>query len=202
MKSRYLYNTVVFSWGRVLKKIFFLPFFTFFISITVCHNALAEKVIDTFTGVVISALDGNSFSMVTAEGRRYLVDIAYVDTPEMPQIYGLYAQLYLSLRIRDKTVLVQVFRIDHYGKITGRVWLEDEDIGLSIIAWGLGWHYTKHPWPPNNKDRVAYTSAEQSARQMRRGLWWFAEDEAIPPYHWRQGTTPPLPLPPRPAGKK
>lgn len=124
---------------------------------------------------VSHVIDGDT--VVLGDGRH--LRLIGVDTPELAH-NGAPAQPFGSeARDRLRRLLAQHQntlnlrydneRQDHYGRLLAHVFLAD---GSSIEAWlqeqGLG---TVLVVPPNDWNSVCYQSAEQGARQARRGIW-------------------------------
>ncbi len=68
---------------------------------------------------------------------------------------------------------------DYYGRIIGRVYVENLDVNAEMVRQGYAWVYRKYA-----KDKALYR-LEEEAQAARKGLW--ASDHPIPPWEWRRG---------------
>ena len=76
----------------------------------------------------------------------------------------------------QKEVTVAWFREDRYGRIVGKVMIDDTDVGLRQVKAGLAWHRKSLQTEESAEDRKQYEEAEETARSQHRGLW---EDKAL-----------------------
>jgi endonuclease YncB( thermonuclease family) len=91
---------------------------------TVNAASLYGKVIEVNSGDVITIFNLN---------RPVRVKLLGVDAPEMNQAFGDVAKKHLSDLVFDKAVLVQYSGISSDSSLTGRVLLNDADIGAQMI---------------------------------------------------------------------
>jgi len=82
-----------------------------------------------------------------------------------------------------RTVYIEDKKRDKYGRIVGKVILDDLDVCLSQISSGLAWHYVKYANEQSTKDRQAYSQAEINARKKMIGLW--GDPSPTPPWDFR-----------------
>jgi endonuclease YncB( thermonuclease family) len=121
-------------------------------------------------GKVIEVNSGDVFTIFNLN-RPVRVKLLGVDAPEMNQRFGDVAKKHLADLVFDKAVLIHYSGISADSTITGRVLLNDADIGAQMIRDGAAW------FDPNNGDRLAqmdrdvYQQSEQAARSEHRGLW-------------------------------
>lgn len=101
-----------------------------------------------------------------------------VDTPETVdertpvQCFGIEASNYLKSRLTNQQVYIESdptqSDTDIYGRLLRYVYLDNEDIGLSIIANGYGHEYTYYiPYQKQSE----YQAAEEKAAKNGLGLW-------------------------------
>ncbi len=57
---------------------------------------------------------------------------------------------------------------DKYGRLLRYVWVDDVFINLELIQQGFAYSYS---YPPNIKYQDMFLSAQQEAREIKRGLW-------------------------------
>ena len=120
------------------------------------------KVIDVNSGDVITIVNLN---------RPVRVKLVGVDAPEMDQAFGDVAKKHLSDLIHDKSVVVEYSGIAADGSVSGRVLLNEADIGAQMIRDGAAWFDPNNLSNLSGKDREIYQQSEQAARGERRGLW-------------------------------
>jgi micrococcal nuclease len=143
-------------------KRYLLLFFLLFLNSTAVEAAsLFGKVIEVNSGDVLTVINLN---------RPVRVKLLGVDAPEMNQAFGDVAKKHLADLVLDKSVLVEYSGIGSDSSLTGRVLLNDADIGAQMIRDGAAWFDTN-----TNRltvtDRDVYQHSEQAARHERRGLW-------------------------------
>jgi endonuclease YncB( thermonuclease family) len=66
---------------------------------------------------------------------------------------------------------------DQHQRLLGRLWVEDHDVNLQMVAEGWAWAFTGFA---GDDDLEA---AEAAARAARRGLW--ADPSPLAPSQWR-----------------
>lgn len=151
--------------NALLAQLVCLVLFCAFVSVsgaTVNASSLYGKVIEVNSGDVITIFNLN---------RPVRVKLLGVDAPEINQAFGDVARKHLSDLVFDKAVVVHYSGISADQSLTGRVLLDDADIGAQMIRDGAAW------FDPNNGDRLGvmdrdiYQQSEQAARSERRGLW-------------------------------
>ena len=81
-------------------------------------------------------------------------------------------------------VAVEWAKRDRYGRIVGKVMVEELDAGLAQITSGFAWHYKQYEKEQSPVDRARYASAEVEARAQRAGLW--QDKNPIPPWEFRR----------------
>ncbi|NMG56610.1 thermonuclease family protein [Aromatoleum aromaticum] len=134
---------------------------------------------ELLSGKVISVTDGDTLTLQDTEG-SYLIRLAEIDAPEKCQAYGPEARSGLVYLALNRTVSVEVFDVDHYGRIVGKVLVSGqlETVNKSLLRHGLAWVYDEYA-ENSSLDRL-----EISARIARLGLW--ADQSPMPPWDWRR----------------
>lgn len=132
-----------------------------FIPLNVQAASLFGKVIEVNSGDVLTIYNLN---------RPVRVKLLGVDAPEMNQAFGDVAKKHLADLILDKSVLVEYSGIASDSSLTGRVLLNDADIGAQMIRDGAAWFDTNTN-RLSGTERDVYQQSEQAARNERRGLW-------------------------------
>ena len=145
-----------------MKRYFLLSLFVFVSCSTVSAASLYGKVIEVNSGDVITIFNLN---------RPVRVKLLGVDAPEANQAFGDVAKKHLSDLVFDKGVLVNYSGIAADQSLTGRVLLNDADIGAQMIRDGAAWVDLNNVDRLSATDREVYQQSEQAARSEHRGLW-------------------------------
>ena len=143
-----------------------------FIPLNVQAASLFGKVIEVNSGDVITIFNLN---------RPVRVKLLGVDAPEMNQAFGDVAKKHLADLVLDKSVLVEYSGIAADSSLTGRVLLNNADIGAQMIRDGAAWFDTNTN-RLSGTERDVYQQSEQAARNERRGLW--QEENPIAPWEF------------------
>jgi len=149
----------------LLAHVMWLVLFCVFASVsapTVNAASLYGKVIEVNSGDVITISNLN---------RPVRVKLLGVDAPELDQAFGDVAKKHLSDLVFDKGVLVNYSGIAADRSLTGRVSLNDADIGAQMIRDGAAWFDLNSMDRLSATDREVYQQSEQAARSEHRGLW-------------------------------
>lgn len=136
-------------------------------------------------GKVIAVKDGDTVVVLDDQKRSHDVRLAGIDAPEKAQPFGQRSKEHLSDRVFGKRVEVVGNKIDRYGRTVGKIMVGASDANLEQVRSGMAWHYKKYDGEQSASDRVAYTAAENAARNARAGLW--RDSSPTPPEDWRQG---------------
>lgn len=149
------------------------------------HQAHAE----TFTGRVVTILDGDTVDVLVGEIPRR-VRLAGIDAPERAQAFGARAKQKLAELVGGQVVTVDWTKTDRYERTVGKLITADgQDANLAMLSAGLGWWYRKYAKEQPSADRVIYEAAERQAKAEHRGLW--RDQDPMPPWEWRhQAPTP------------
>ena len=125
-------------------------------------SSLFGKVVEVNSGDVITISNLN---------RPVRVKLMGVDAPEMNQVFGDVAKKHLSDLVFEKSVLVEYAGIAADSSLTGRVLLNDADIGAQMIRDGAAWFDSSNGNRLSPTNREVYEQSEQAARNEKRGLW-------------------------------
>ena len=71
-----------------------------------------------------------------------------------------------------------------YGRIIGKVLLNNEDVNLMQVKRGLAWHYKQYEREQEVEDRALYAQGEYLAQKDRLGLW--NDNKPMPPWDFRK----------------
>lgn len=126
----------------------------------------------TITGRVSRVIDGDTIIIepsVPSRGRSsngiVRIRLADIDAPEMKTEYGPAAKMALEKMVSGKTVVVEWKHRGRYGRIIGKVYLQDENVSHSLVAQGFARRYAR----TSRTSTIA--SLEKLAREQAKGLW-------------------------------
>jgi endonuclease YncB( thermonuclease family) len=109
--------------------------------------------------------DGDTLTVGCDQG-RLKVRVWGIDAPEKGQKpWGDDARNFLSHLISGKAIQVQVVDKDRYGRVVARLFLGEQDIGLSMIDKGKAIVYEQY-----NNSRT-YRETQVIAQNQKRGIW-------------------------------
>ncbi len=134
-------------------------------------------------GRVVRVQDGDSF-LLLADGRETGVRIAGIDAPERRQAFADVSRRALRTKIERHDVRVEAVKTDPFGRIVGRVFLDERDVGLAQLHDGLAWHFVRYDADLAPAERKRYAQAERSARERRAGLW--RDTDPLAPWLFRR----------------
>jgi endonuclease YncB( thermonuclease family) len=135
-------------------------------------------------GRVVAVHDGDTITILDREERQHRIRVAGIDAPESGQPYGRAAKNALSRRVYDRWVRVEVVKLDHYGRIVGKVTQTGRDVGRDQVEAGMAWWLRVFAEEQSSEDQRLYEAAEARARESRRGLW--RERTPVEPWLWRR----------------
>ena len=136
-----------------------------------------EAKASTIFGRVIEVNSGDTITIFNLN-RPVRVRLLGVDAPELNQQFGDVATKHLSDLVFDKSVLVEYSGIAADRSLTGRVLLNNADIGAQMVRDGAAWVDANNQDRLNTTDREVYRQSELAARSERRGLWQFENPTA------------------------
>ncbi len=85
--------------------------------------------------------------------------------------------------VYGKQVAVNWDKRDRYGRIIGKVSINQVDVCLEQVRRGMAWHYKQYQREQSPADRQAYAAAEDLARANHVGLW--RDTNPVPPWDFR-----------------
>lgn len=154
------------------KKILFLAF------VLVISTAVQSA--EDLYGVVVSIADGDTVT-IKANDSTHKIRLAEIDTPERDQPYGLAATSALTDLLLGHQVRVKVVKEnDQYGRVIGRVFIEQKDVSAHMVKQGHAMVYRRYL---TDKSLLVL---EANAKYKKLGLWGLPEQERVPPWVWRQ----------------
>jgi endonuclease YncB( thermonuclease family) len=122
-------------------------------------------------GKVVGVADGDTVTVLDAEKLQHKIRLAGIDAPEQAQAFGQASKKNLSDMVYGKQVKVNWDKRDRYGRIIGKVSIDQVDVCLEQVRRGMAWHYKQYQREQSPADRQAYAAAEDLARANRVGLW-------------------------------
>lgn len=124
--------------------------------------SLFGKVIEVSSGDVITIYNLN---------RPVRVKLMGIAAPEMNQAFGDVAKKHLADLVFEKSVVVEYAGIAADSSLTGRVLLNDADVGAQMIRDGAAWFDLRSGDRLSATNKEVYEQSEQAARTEKRGLW-------------------------------
>jgi len=122
-------------------------------------------------GLAVRVIDGDTIDVVDEQHATSRVRLQGIDAPEKRQAFGDVSRQNLVSLVAGKTVQVEWRKHDKYGRIIGKVFLDNRDVCLDQVKAGLAWHYKEYASEQSEIDQRVYAEAEQTARSQRLGLW-------------------------------
>lgn len=138
---------------------------------------------DTITGKVVGISDGDTITVLSPQNEQFKIRLSGIDAPEKAQPFGQRSKEKMSDLVFGKPVTVEWNKRDRYQRIVGKVIVANQDAGLALVTSGLAWHYKKYEKEQAPVDRERYSTAEETAKLKRVGLW--GDAEPVPPWEWR-----------------
>lgn len=99
-------------------------------------------------GNVYKVVDGDTVYVQDADGTRFKIRLYGVNAPELRQSGGIEAKQALTKKIAGKPVRVDRFGHGVFGRIIGKIYLDNEYINLWLISKGYATHYRKYSNDP------------------------------------------------------
>lgn len=153
----------------------------FFLMLTLALTLTAHARTDAkIIGYVISIADGDTLTLLTADKERVKVRLAEIDTPEKKQPYGQRAKQELASLAFNRNAEISVMDTDRYGRVVGRVVVNQLDVNAELVRRGAAWVYRDY------LQRPELIPLEAEARRLRKGLWALPQSERTPPWQWRK----------------
>ena len=135
-------------------------------------------------GVISRIIDADTVVLKSDQGINYKIRLLGIDAPEINQVYGKEATIYLSNKVLGKNLRVLGENKDRYHRLLGKLILNDNDINLDLVKNGMAWHYKFYKKSQGKKDQLLYSNAEIYAKVNNLGLW--AKKMPMPPWQWRK----------------
>ena len=150
----------------------------FLLALALCVLVHIDANASTLFGRVIEVNSGDVITIYNLN-RPVRIRLLGIDAPEMDQAFGDVARKHLSELVHDKSVLVDYSGIAADRSLTGRVLLNNIDVGAQMIRDGAAWVDPGNQDRLSSTDREVYQLSQEAARSERRGLWQ-AENPVAP----------------------
>ena len=158
-----------------------LPFcFFLWLCLLACTPAHSEVLLGTVVGVA----DGDTVTVLDAFKTQHRIRLSGIDAPEKKQAFGNRSRQSLAELVFQKPVKVEYTKTDRYGRIVGKVLVNNIDANLEQIKRGLAWHYKAYEREQSPVDRALYAQIEAATRSASLGLW--QDRSPIPPWDFRK----------------
>ena len=138
----------------------------------------------TIEGLVVGVADGDTITVLDQQKNTYKIRLQGIDAPEKKQAFGEKSKQSLHDLVHGKQVRIEYDKEDKYGRIVGKITLDDLDICLQQLVLGMAWHYKKYQNELSVADRVVYNDAELKSKSLKLGLW--ADETPMPPWEFRK----------------
>ena len=139
---------------------------------------------ETLVGTVVGLADGDTVTVLDASKTQYRIRLAGIDAPEKKQDFGSRSRQSLSELVFQKPVRVEYTKTDRYGRIVGKVLVNNVDASLVQVKRGMAWHYKAYEREQSQVDRKLYAQSETDARRAGLGLW--QDPSPLPPWEFRK----------------
>ena len=138
----------------------------------------------TIQGKVVSVADGDTVTVLDATNTQYKIRLQGIDAPEKAQAFGNKSKQSLHELVHSKQVTVDYQKKDKYGRVVGKILLNNNDVCLEQLKRGMAWHYKQYANEQPKEDRETYSLAEQQAKTELKGLW--KDKQPVPPWEFRK----------------
>lgn len=127
----------------------------------------AKQVGNYYIADIVDVHDGDTVKVKDKYGELHKIRLAYIDAPELKQLYGEEAKFPLIV-YKDQSVRVKVNSRDLYGREVAELFFEGKSLNLEQVQCGSAWVYDKYL---DNNHQVTYEKAEKLAMENKVGLW-------------------------------
>jgi endonuclease YncB( thermonuclease family) len=138
----------------------------------------------TIEGLVVGVSDGDTITVLDQQKNSYKIRLQGIDAPEKKQAFGEKSKQSLHDLVHSKQVRIEYDKEDKYGRIVGKVTVDDVDVCLQQLVLGMAWHYKKYQNEQSVSDRAIYSDSEVKSKSLKLGLW--SDDTPMPPWEFRK----------------
>lgn len=144
-------------------------------------GCLAEPVF--IDGGVIRVVHGDTVTLQDDHEDVHKIRLAAIDAPESWMPFGQQARTYLNGLVLGKQVKARVHKKDLYGCTIATLFLQGQDVNLTLVQAGLAWHYKRYAKEQSIQYVVLYANAGRMVRFQKNELWRGMDPTA--PWDWR-----------------
>ena len=138
----------------------------------------------TLQGKVVSVADGDTITVLDSQKTQHKIRLQGIDAPERAQPFGNKSRQSLHELVHGKQVTVDYQKKDKYGRVVGKILLNNADVCLEQLKRGMAWHYKQYANEQPKEDQETYSLAEQQAKTELKGLW--KDKQPVPPWEFRK----------------
>jgi len=109
---------------------------------------------------VVKVTDGDTVHVLDQSQVKHKIRLGGIDAPERKQAFGTKSKQNLSSLIAGKSIEVEYYKRDRYGRIIGKLIKGGQDVNLLQVKHGFAWHYKYYQNDQSASDRAIYSSAE------------------------------------------
>ena len=139
------------------------------------------------SGIVEKVSDGDTLTVLTANGTKLKVRLHGIDAPEtshgkLPgQPFGEASQKALEQKLLRQEVALEILSVDRYRRLICLVRLGSRSMNEAMIQEGWAWAYRKYL---KGSEALEFLTLEQDARRRGVGLW--QDSNPQPPWEFRK----------------
>ncbi len=157
-------------------------FLVLVVSLSILYSCSRETP-RTVSGKVVKIADGDTITILDEQNVQHKIRLQGIDAPEHRQDFGEVSREHLASLVFGRYVRIEYEKVDRYGRLVGKVWIDGNDECLEQLKAGLAWHYKEFEKEQPAADQQVYANAEQEARSQKRGLW--KDPAPTPPWEYR-----------------
>ena len=135
-------------------------------------------------GKVVSVADGDTITVLDSQKTQHKIRLQGIDAPERAQAFGNKSKQSLHEMVHGKQVTVDYQKKDKYGRVVGKILLNNTDVCLEQLKRGMAWHFKQYANEQPKEDQETYSLAEQQAKTELKGLW--KDKQPVPPWEFRK----------------
>ena len=136
---------------------------------------------------MIGISDGDTITILDVHKQQHKVRLYGIDCPESGQAFGQTAKKHTASLTAGKTVGVEAYDTERYGRVVGVVTVKGVNVNRSLLETGYAWQYRNYCKKPFCTE---WLKVEDTARNEGRDLWADARPVAPWPGFAVCGNTP------------
>ncbi len=98
----------------------------------------------TLQGKVVNVADGDTVTELDEQTTQHKIRLQGIDAPERAQAFGNQSKQSLREMVHGKKVAVDYQKKDKYGRVVGKLMLDNTDVCLEQVKRGMAWHYKQY----------------------------------------------------------